>query len=146
MKHPQDVARKLYDEFKCPELQTIAKYGCCAFVLLWCLGIEPDEDAEAVITVSRMIRNGAIQSDCTVKWYDAIKYMTGRTSSVDFIDIKTIKGIKDRTPVRFDYNGKSHWVGVEKGKIKFNPLGNSVCVNMGKPATMRKLNISGGAE
>ena len=47
-------------------------------------------------------------------------------------------------PVRFDFNGKSHWVGVENGKVAFNPLVTSVCVNKGSPATCRiiKLDIS----
>lgn len=142
MNHPQDTAKKLYDEFKNPEFKNIADNACCAFVLLWCLGIEPD-DAEAVITVNGMLKKGVIESDCTVKWLDAIEWLTGRKGAVDFVTISSLRGIKNRTPVRYDYKGKSHWVGVEKGMIKFNPLQESTCVNLGRPVTMRKLTVGG---
>lgn len=142
MEHPQDTAKLLYDQFKNPEFKNIYDNACCAFVLMWCLGLEP-EDAEAVCMVQRLINHKSIKEDCTVKWYDAIKDLTGRGSTVSFVDITSLKGIKKRTPVRYDYKGKSHWVGVEKGMIKFNPLKNSNCVNLGRPTTMRQLSIDG---
>lgn len=145
MKHPQTYSKELNQKIKCsltPErLESIEKYGCCAFVLLWTLGIEPDDDFIAIMTVSDMIEDGVIGKDCTVKWAEAILYLTGRNATVEFADIKSIKSIKERTPVRYDYNGKSHWVGVQNGKIEFNPLKNSVCVENGKPVTCRKIKI-----
>ena len=69
MKNPQSKAVELQSEIK---LETIGRYGCCAFVLLWCLGIEPD-DLGAIETVNDMIKAGVIGSDCTVKWADAVR-------------------------------------------------------------------------
>ena len=143
MKHPQTYAKELLDELSPERLESIQKYACCAFVLMWCLGIEPDHDIDAILTVNDLIKVGAIEKDCTVKWADAIRHLTGREATVEFKDITTLKGIKERTPVRFDYKGRSHWVGVEKGFICFNPLDYSVCVDRGRPVTMRKLNIKG---
>ena len=142
MKHPQSLAAELYSHFPTKNLKSIKEYGCCAFVLMWCLGIEPDDDAEAVMTVDRLIQAKALKEDCTVKWAEAIRQLTGREMrAVDFVNITSILHIKDRCPVRYDHNGKSHWVGVENGKVAFNPLKHSVCVESGKPATMRIIHI-----
>lgn len=147
MNHPQTYVKNIISEVPKETLESIAKYGCCAFVLMWCLGIEPENDMEAVLTVARMIKAGAIDKDCKVKWASAIKYLTGRGNvEITFENITTLNGIKDRTPVRYDYDGKSHWVGVENGKIVFNPLEYSTCVEKGKPATMRKIKIKGVIE
>lgn len=144
MKHPQSLAAELYSHFSAKNLKSIKEYGCCAFVLMWCLGIEPDDDAEAVMTVDSLIQAKALKEDCTVKWAEAIRQLTGREMrAVDFVNITSILHIKDRCPVRYDHNGKSHWVGVENGKIAFNPLKRSVCVESGKPSTMRIIHIKG---
>lgn len=145
MKNPQTLAEKLYVQFPCLKLKSIKDYACCIFTLMWCAGIDVD-DAEAIITVSKMMDKGAIGQDCSVFWNTASLFLTGRSLKVDFTDIKSIKNIKERTPVRYDYNGKSHWVGCEKGRIVFNPLESSVCVNKGKPATMRVLHFSGDSK
>ena len=143
MKNPQTLAEQLYGMFPCEELKNIKNYACLSFVVMWCLGIEPD-DIGAIMEVQKMINAKVIESDCTVLWANIVPFLTGRTlKSVEFEKIKVLKGIKDRTPVRYDYNGKSHWVGVENGKIAFNPLLYSVCVEKGKPAEKRVLTISG---
>ena len=126
------------------KLKSIKDYACCAFTLMWCLGYEPD-DTEAILTVGRMIDKGVLDSDCTVYWGACIDYLSERKCRVEFIDItgkKQIEKIKERTPVKYEYNGKGHWVGVENGKIKFNPLEHSVCVEKGKPVTSRVLKLS----
>lgn len=144
MKHPQSLAAELYSHFPAKNLKAIKEYGCCAFVLMWCLGIEPDDDAEAVMTVDSLIQAKALKQDCTVKWAEAIRQLTGREMrAVVFVNITSILHIKARCPVRYDHNGKSHWVGVENGKIAFNPLKRSVCVESGKPSTMRIIHIKG---
>ena len=144
MKHPQSLAAELYSHFPVKNLKAIKEYGCCAFVLMWCLGIEPDDDAEAIMTVDNLIQAKALEEDCTVKWAEAIRRLIGREmKAVDFVNIKYIFHIKKRCPVRYDYNGKSHWVGVENGKVAFNPLKFSVCVENGKPSTMRIIHIKG---
>ena len=142
MKNPQTVAEKLYQQFPTLKLKSIKDYSCCALVLIWCCGLDL-EDYEAIITVGKMMDKGVIAQDCSVYWSQACEYLTGRKLTVDFKDITSIKGIKERTPVRFDYHGKSHWVGVEKGKIAFNSIEHSNCVENGKPVTARILKFSG---
>lgn len=141
MKNPQSLAIEIKDTIKPEHLESIGRYGCCAFVLLWCLGIEPD-DIEAIKTVNSMISAKVIEDDCTVKWADAVYYLTGRKITVEFKDIKDLRGIRERTPVRYDYKGKGHWVGVENGMIKFNPLVYSQCVDKGRPVTARIIKLS----
>lgn len=141
MKNPQSLAIEIKDTIKPEHLESIGRYGCCAFVLLWCLGIEPD-DIEAIKTVNSMISAKVIEDDCTVKWADAVYYLTGRKITVEFKDIKDLRGIRERTPVRYDYKGKGHWVGVENGMIKFNPLVYSQCVDKGRPTTARIIKLS----
>ena len=136
MDHPQTKAEELSKSITPQRLEAISRYGCCAFVLLWCLGIEPD-DYQAIETVNDLIKAKAIEEDCTVKWVEAAEHLTGRKITVEFKDIKDLRGIKNRTPVRYDYKGKSHWVGVENGMIKFNPLVYSQCVDKGRQVTAR---------
>lgn len=140
MKYPQTLAREFCSVISPARLETIGKYGCCAFVLLWCLGIEPD-NMEAIELVNDMINAGVIEKDCTVHWVEAVKFLTGRDITVEFKNIKNILSIKDRTPVRYDYKGQGHWVGVERGMIAFNPLKQSNCVDKGVPVTARIIKL-----
>ena len=140
MKYPQTLAREFCSIISPSRLETIGKYGCCAFVLLWCLGIEPD-NMEAIELVNDMINAGVIEKDCTVHWVEAVKFLTGRDITVEFKNIKDILSIKDRTPVRYDYKGQGHWVGVERGMIAFNPLKQSNCVDKGVPVTARIIKL-----
>lgn len=141
MKNPQTLCKALQTKLSPERLETIHKYGCCAFVLLWCLGIEPD-DIQAIELVSDMIDAKVIEKDGTVHWIEAVKFLTGRNITVEFEDIKDILKIKDRTPVRYDYKDKEHWVGVERGMIAFNPLDYSLCVDKGRPVTARIIKIA----
>ena len=45
-------------------------------------------------------------------------------------DVSSIAGIK-LGAVRYSYNGYSHWVLVEDGKIVFNSIDDSQCVKYG---------------
>lgn len=141
MKHPQTLAVELNKAFPNADLKKIADFACCAFVTMWCMGVESD-DSEAIFTVQRAIKARVLDTDCTVKWSDFVQWLTGRQlAKVDFIDCKTLRGINERTPVKFSYGKNSHWVGVEDGKVAFNPLKTSLCVEKGKPVTMRKLTV-----
>lgn len=142
MKAPQSLCQKIATIGE-KKLQAIGEYGCCAFTLLWCLGIEPDDDVKAINTLVNLMNAKAIREDCLVYWKDAIKFLTGRESDVEFVDITTIKDIKGRTPVLFEYNGSEHWVGVENGEVKFNSLNKSVCVEKGNPTQARIIKIQG---
>lgn len=141
MINPQTQAEKL-TKINPKRLQAIAEYGCCAFVLLWCLGLEPD-DVKAILTLDNMMDSKALDEECLVFWDKAVSYLTGRRCSVIKENITTIKNIKKRTPVRYEYQNKSHWVGVEDGEIKFNSLKRSQCVELGTPKEMRILKING---
>ena len=145
MKNPQTLAEKLYQQFPTLKLKSIMQYACCAFTMMWCMGIEPD-DADAILTVGRMMDAKAIDSDCTVYWDKVARFLSGRGCSIEKTEITSIADIKDRTPVRFDYSGKSHWVGVENGKVVFNSLVSSNCVNKGKPTQARILHFTGGTK
>ena len=143
MKNPQTLAEELYPHFPTPKLKSIKDYACCAFTLLWWLGIDCD-DITAIMTVSDLIKSHALDEDCTVYWAKCIQQLTGREmESLEKVSISSIKKIKEKTIVRF-MNGKSgHWVGVEDGKVVFNSLVYSKCVAEGKPTEARIIKIKG---
>lgn len=143
MKHPQTLAKELATMFPNDDLFTIGQNACCALTLMWCLKMNPD-DITAIKMVQLMRKKGVIKTSCVVKWYDAVEYLSGKKlKEVKFVKIKSIKDIKERTPVLFseagDAEGVGHWVGVEKGKIGFNSLEFSNKVKNGKPVEMRVL-------
>ncbi len=146
MTYPQTMALELTGNINhvAKNIQAIAKYGCLAMCYLYCIGL--DGDAISYIEyVSCAMEKGYLDKDCTV--LDGAKYLSFfcnekhyKVTKQDILN-SDIKNIKEKTPVRFDYNGNSHWVVVEKGRIVFNPLLNSVCVNKGKPVTARIISL-----
>lgn len=147
MKYPQDLAKELYQLFPNEDLKKIYEFACCAFVTMWSLGLEP-EDIEAIKIVQKMRKVAVISSDCVVYWFKIVPYLTGRElEDVEFKKINSLKGITARTPVLMaqegNEKGEGHWVGVEKGKIRFNPKRDSVNVKLGKPVEARILKIKG---
>lgn len=141
--HPQTVA-EIMDTLTKEHIHSIAKYGCCAFSLLWALGFDISENVKAVEILSHMIDAKVIGNDCTVYWKDAVKYLTGKDSIVEFKQIQNaneLKSISGRCVVRFDNNGFSHWVGVENGEVVYNSLKDSKCVRYGRPTTARIIHL-----
>lgn len=129
-KHPQSRAL------------AIGKYSCLAMCYLYCIGIDGDE-MDYIKCISDAIDNGYLDSECTV--LDANKFLfafSGRKFEVEKKVCASINNIKDPTPVRYTYQGNSHWVVVENGEIVFNSLLNSVCVSKGRPDTMRVIHKS----
>lgn len=125
-------------------LKAIADFACLAMTYLWILGIEADNVPLYLKTISESIDKGLLDEECTV--LNAEKYLeafSGKKWKVTKKEISSIEEIKKPTAVRFDYNGHSHWVGVENGKIAFNSLANSVCVSRGKPTTARIVELRG---
>ena len=143
MKNPQSLAEELYKHFPTPKLKAIKDYACCAFSLIYWLGIDC-EDVDAVMLVSDLMKHNALDVDCTVIWSLCIKQLTGREMlSLEKKSITTIKNIKEKTIVKFT-NGKfSHWVVAENGKVIFNSLKYSKCVSEGKPTEARIIKIKG---
>ena len=143
MEHPQTLAEELYKHFPTPKLKSIKEYACCAFSLMYYLGIDPT-DITAIMTVSDLIDKHALDSDCTVYWAESIKALTGRTMlSLEKKPIKTIKDIKEKTIVKFSRGKVGHWVVVENGAVVFNSLNYSRCVEEGTPTECRIIKISG---
>ena len=143
MKNPQTLAEELYKHFPTPKLKAIKDYACCAFTLIWWLGIDCS-DVDAIMLVSDLMKHNALDVDCTVIWSLCIKQITGREmESLEKVQIKDIKKIKERTIVKFSNGGYSHWVGVEGGKVFFNSLKYSNCVANGKPTEARIIKIKG---
>lgn len=121
---------------ECKRLLTISKYMCCASVALWIMGIDEKEH----ISIISDEFGKSLDEECTVYWNEFFERVAGRKINVEFKDIKKesdLKQIKGRIAVRFDYNGHSHWVGYENGKLAYNSLAYSNCVEKGKPATAR---------
>lgn len=143
MEHPQTLAEELYPHFPTPKLKSIKDYACCAFSLIWWLGIDCS-DIDAIMLVSDLIKSHALDEDCTVYWAKCISQLTGREMvSLEKVPITSIKKIKGRTIVRFVCGKTGHWVGVENGKVVFNSLKYSKCVAEGKPSEMRLIKIKG---
>lgn len=143
MKNPQSLAEELCKHFHDQKLKAIKDYACCAFTLIWWLGIDCS-DVDAIILVSDLMNHKALDVDCTVYWAESIKQLTGREmESLEKVKISDIKKIKEKTIVKFSNDGYSHWAGVENGKVVFDSLQYSNCVAKGKPTEARIIKIKG---
>ena len=143
MKNPQSLAEELYKHFPTPKLKAIKDYACCAFTLIWWLGIDCS-DVDAIMLVSDLMKHNALDVDCTVIWSLCIKQLTGREmESLEKVQIKDIKKIKEKTIVKFTNGKYSHWVVCENGKVVFNSLQYSNCVENGKATEARIIKIKG---
>ena len=143
MKNPQSLAEELYKHFPTPKLKVIKDYACCAFSLIYWLGIDC-EDIDAIMLVSDLMKHNALDVDCTVIWSLCIKQLTGREmESLEKAQIKDLRKIKEKTIVKFSNGGYSHWVVAENGKVVFNSLKYSKCVSEGKPTEARIIKIKG---
>ena len=143
MKNPQSLAEELYKHFPTEKLKSIKNSACCIFTLFWYLDLDFN-DTEAIMTVSDLINSKALDPDCTVYWNACIKQLTGRELiSLEKVKISNIKCIKEKTIVKFSKGKLCHWVGVENGKVVFNSLNYSNCVENGEPTECRILKISG---
>ena len=141
MKHPQTLAEELYKRFPTQKLKSIKDYACCAFTLIWWLGLDLS-DIDAIMLVADLMKENALDVDCTVYWGECIRRITGREMlSLEKKQITTIKNIKEKTIVRFMRGKVGHWVGVEDGKVVFNSLTYSRCLEEGKPTECRIIKL-----
>ena len=83
-----------------------------------------------------------VKKDCFVE--DAISLMKvanpKKVYSVVKKDVSSIAGIK-LGAVRYSYNGYSHWVLIEDGKIVFNSLEDSQSIKYGIPKEARLITV-----
>lgn len=83
-----------------------------------------------------------VKKDCFVE--DAIALMKvakpTKVYSVIKKDVSSIAEIK-LGAVRYSYNGYSHWVLVEDGKVIFNSLEDSQCIKYGTPKEARLIAV-----
>lgn len=122
--------------------EIIGKYGCLAMCYLYCVGICPETEGEMIKHISAAMDKGLLDEECTVlSASKLLAHFTGKSFFVEKKAVSDIKKIKDATPVRFTYNEKEHWVVVENGKIVFNSIANSACVQNGKPDTARVITL-----
>lgn len=122
-------------------MEAIGKYSCLAMCYLYCVGLDVDT-VDYIQTVSNCMKMGVLDNECTV--YNArnyLKHVTGKNYLVLKEPCTDISTVMEPTPVRFDYDGHSHWVVVENGKIVFNPLEYSRCVVFGRPVTKRTITL-----
>lgn len=109
--------------------------GLClalCYTELW--GIKNDGDKLKII--SEAVRQGDVQWDGTVKNPIGLAKLCGRTEIKDIKRASTYDG-HDTVVANFAYNGYNHFVLVKDGKVVWNPLENSVCVNQGKIESYR---------
>lgn len=140
MLYPQSFAIEV-----CRNVENIGLYGCLAMCYMFCVGIDGTAD-NYILSVSQAIdycrrlpeKDKFIDTDCTIlNASKYLEYLTGKRFDVTKKQIDDISKIKEPTPVRYSYNGHSHWVVVENGHIVFNSLINSQCVSKGKPAQVK---------
>lgn len=112
MKNPQTLAEELYKHFPDKKLKAIKDYACCAFTLIWFLGLDPS-DIDAIMLVSDLMNEKALDEECTVYWADCIKKITGREiEHFEKKNISSIRNIKEKTIVKYMRGKVGHWVGV----------------------------------
>lgn len=139
MNQPQKLAEELNKEFPNPKLEAIGKFSCCVLTLMWYLGID-ESDIDAIMTVASLIDSKVIDNECLVYWFPTFKALTGRElKEVSETPITTIKKIKGKAIVKFQNGSQYHWGGVEKGKVVFDPKGNSKTIAEGKPVLIKVL-------
>lgn len=139
MKYPQTYSEEIEKK-----IVNIKKYGCCAFTTLWALDKDTLSNDEAIQLLIRGIDTGALEEDCTVNWKPFSKLITNENYDVEMIDLinqtkDELKNYQGRIIVRFDNGNNYHWVGYENGKLAFNSLKYSYCVEYGRPTKIRIL-------
>ena len=134
-------------------LQNAAHNYCLAITYLYLVLHHDADETEigmlepAIASMLIMAANDeeVLEEDGFVK--DAQKLIercTGKKVSVTKLDISSVQDLPKDTycAVRFDFNGKSHWVGYKGEKFLYNSLDTSNCFSYGKPVTARVLKFN----
>ena len=133
--------------------ENIGKWGCLAIDYAYvALALSNDiskmEQIEIDVALFQLLEladvNNYLDKECYVKDGESLmNYFTGKKCKVTKQNITSFKDLPlDKySAVRFDYNGKSHFV-VAKGQIVvYDSLDDSQCRKYGKPTTARIVEI-----
>ena len=106
---------------------SLGETGCCLFSFLYSIGVDP---LLAVRDFDALVSSGAVAKDCTVQDYSKVALHYGHR-----VDVQWKK--PDEYIHGAMYLGKwsrgaySHFVVMKDGKVVWNPLDHSKCVDEG---------------
>ena len=114
--------------------EKIGESGCCLLSFLYAIGVDP---ILAIIDYDDLVKNGLIATDCTIQDYVKLaKYFKVDCSLI--YSSNTLAYIKDKMYLgRWTRNGYNHFVVMKNGKVIWNPLDVSKCVNEGTLSDIR---------
>lgn len=113
--------------------EKIGESGCALLSFLYAIGVDP---ILAIIDYDDLVKNGLIATDCTIQ--DYVKLAKYKGKSVDVVWTKPSNYIKDKMYLgRWTRNGYNHFVVMKNGKVFWNPLDVSKCVNEGTLESIR---------
>lgn len=133
------------------QFEEFGKYGCLALCYIYSAlkDVATKEElkndtfmkcALAAALITARDQSTAVGEECFVNNPSSLmESVNGQKYTITKRDIESLEELKQvpKAAVRFDYNGKSHFVYVEYGMIVFNGLEVSNCVRYGKPTTAR---------
>lgn len=114
--------------------------GCNLFSYYVCLGLDP---ADVLKDYDSLVKDKLILSDCTIKDYNGLAKLKGK-----FVDVQWAypKDYIQDTPYigrweRVNDKGEKihHFVAMKNGKIIFNSMDTSRCVNEGYLVDIRRI-------
>lgn len=109
--------------------------GCC-LALCYCELWGIHEDGDKLKIISEAVRQGFIEWDGTVVNPVGLAKLCGHTEVKDIRKATKYDG-HDTVVANFTHNGYNHFVLVKEGKVIWNSLEHSVCVNRGSIESYR---------
>ena len=118
--------------------EKIGESGCCLLSFLYAIGVDP---ILAIVDYDDLVKNGLIATDCTIQDYVKLaKYFKVECSLM--YSSNTLAYIKDKMYLgRWTRNGYNHFVVMKNGKVIWNPLDYSKCVNEGTLSDIRVIKV-----
>ena len=114
--------------------EKIGESGCCLLSFLYAIGVDP---ILAIIDYDDLVKNGLIATDCTIQDYVKLAKYFKVACSIMYSS-NTLAYIKDKMYLgRWTRNGYNHFVVMKNGKVVWNPLDVSKCVNEGTLSDIR---------
>ena len=114
--------------------EKIGESGCALLSFLYAIGVDP---ILAIIDYDDLVKNKLIATDCTIQDYVKLaKYFKVDCSLI--YSSNPLAYIKDKMYLgRWTRNGYNHFVVMKNGKVFWNPLDVSKCVNEGVLSDIR---------